>query len=817
MRVIVALAWAQVRTYPTRFLAIIVAVLLATGFLVATATFVATAGEGLRRTAAAPLTTADIVIAAADSASDPGWYRTVAEVPHVRTVDPQFARTVSVVSGERRGSATVRSIAATTAVRWFDLDRGSWPTGPQQVVADQRTLDELGAGVGDPVTFRQGDRPAVTVTVTGSTDLGFRPLAGASFRFYADPAYFADDVPRAALVTTDDPNRLEATIDLIDRILPSGASAVSASVAADEAAARLVGGSTQLIVLMLALVAVALLAAILVIANTFQVVAAQRVRQTALLRLVGGHRSQVSRILLAEAAIVGTIGAVVGAAAGVAVGYLGADLLGISGGGLRVHPLALAGSVMVGIMATLFAVGLPTRRAAGVAPVRALGELPEAPLAAVRAPRRLVAGVVVTLGAVAVLAVAGAGGSLPLALAGGLLLAAGLLPVLPRLIALLLQPIARMSERFGVAAGLAGSNLNRNARRTATAAMAVVVGAALIAGLTAAARTGQATVEADLAARYPVAVSAHTEGGPVDGATVRALAAVPELAASATVGTVAARFSDVGKATPTRIAALPARLADRLAPELAAPTEVPVLLVPEAYLTARGLPEGSPVSVGVGDRNLSFVARTSRLADTTGQLLGVTSADALAAQGVPTVPTTVWAVAGPDFDRAALVDRVHAVTAGDLEVELGGGITEGGDLAEVLALLLGLALAMLGVTVIISLLGVANLLGLSVVERTPELVLLRALGTRRGRLRAMLAIEAVAITVIGAVTGLVIGVPVGLVGAIATVGPTATPVLQVPWSQLALLLVVAVVTGVLASVVPARRAARISPAQNWTR
>ncbi|WP_019872528.1 ABC transporter permease [Salinispora oceanensis] len=816
MRAIVALAWAQVRTHPTRFLAIIVAVLLATGFLVATATFVATAGEGLRRTAAAPLTTADIV-AVADSTSDPGWHRTVAEVSNVRTVDPQFARTVSVVSGERRGSATVQSIAATVAVRWFDLDRGSWPTGPEQVVADQRTLDELGVGVGDRLTFRPGDGKPETVTVTGSTDLGFRPLAGASFRFYADPAYFADDVPHAALVTVDDPNRLGATVDLIDRRLPAGASAVRASVAADEAAARLVGGSTQLIVLMLALVAVALLAAILVIANTFQVVAAQRVRQTALLRLVGGHRGQVSWILLAEAAIVGAVGAVVGAAAGVVVGYLGVNLLGIGGGGLRVNPLALTGSVLVGILVTLFAVGLPTRRVAGVAPVRALGELPEVPFAAVRAPRRPVAGAVVTLGAIVVLAVAGIGGSLPLALAGGLLLAAGLLLVLPWLIAMLLQPIARVSERFGVAAGLAGSSLNRNARRTATAAMAVAVGSALIACLTVAARTGQATVEADLAARYPVAVSAHTEGGPVDGATVRALAAVPELAAAATVGTVNARFSDAGKATPTRIAALPVSLVDRLAPELAAPAEVPVLLVPEAYLTARGLPEGSPVSVGVGDRSLSFVARTSRLADTTGQLLGVASADALAAQGVPTVPTTIWAVAGPDFDRAALADRVHAVTTGDLEMELGGGITEGGDLAEVLALLLGLALAMLGVTVIISLLGVANLLGLSVIERTPELALLRALGTRRGRLWAMLAIEAVIITGIGAGTGLLIGVPVGLVGAIATVAPTATPVIALPGVQLVLLLVAAVVTGVLASVLPAWRATRITPAQSWTR
>ncbi|MBQ1075824.1 FtsX-like permease family protein [Micromonospora sp. C31] len=816
MIMIFALAWAQVRTYPARLLAIIAAVLLATGFLAATATFAATSGEGLRLTAAAPLTTADIVLDAESSVRDPGWYRAVADVPGVRTVDPQFARTVNVFGGDRRGSANVQSIAATPEIRWFHLDHGSWPNGTGQVVADQRTLDDLGVSVGGQLTFRQGDKQPVTVTVTGSTDLGFRPLTGSSFRFYADPSFFAGDVPPAALATVDDPDHLAATIDAVDRALPPGASAMSAAAAADQAAARFAGGNTQLVVLMMAFAAVALLASVLVIANTFHVVIVQRVRQIALLRLVGGHRGQASRVLLAEATIAGAVGATAGAAAGVAVGYLGADLLDISGGGLRVNPLALVGSVLVGVLATLAAAWFPARRATRVPPVRALQEAAEPPAGAVRGGRRLVVGAVVTVVAAAVLAVAGIGASLPLALVGGLLLAVGLLIALPRLIAVLLPSVTWLLERFGVAAGLAGSSLSQNARRTAAAAMAVVVGSALIACLAVAATTGRATIDADLEARYPVAVSARTDGGPISGDTVRRLAAVPELSVASTVATVDARFSDGGKATPAQLAALPTALAGTLAPELAASAGPPTVLLPAAYLAARGLSDGSPVSVGVGNRTLQFIAHASRLADTTGQLLGVTSADALTAQGVAAVPTTVWAVARPGFDRALLADRVNAVAASDPAVELGGGITEGSDIADVLAILLGLSLAMLGVTVIIALLGIANLLGLSVIERTQEMALLRALGTRRGRLRAMLAIEAVTITLVGAAAGVVIGVPVGLVGVTATVGATATPVIRLPWGQLGLLLLAAVVTGVLASVAPARRATRISPAQGLT-
>ncbi|GGM06058.1 ABC transporter permease [Micromonospora yangpuensis] len=813
---IFSLAWAQVRTYPGRLLAILVAVALATGFLAATATFAATSSEGLRLTAAAPLTTADIVVEAPDSVHDRNWYE-AAKVPNVRTVDPQYVRTVSVFGGSRRGSANVQSVATTPEVRWFQLDRGSWPTRADQVVADRRTLDDLGVDVGDNLTFRHDDAEPVPVTVTGSADLGFRPLTGSSFRFYAAPSFFAGDVPPAALLTVDDRSRLAATVTAVDRAVAPGISVMDASAAADEAASRFAGGNTQLVILMLAFAAVALLASVLVIANTFHVVIAQRIRQIALLRLVGGHRSQVSRTVLGEAAIVGTVGALLGMLAGVAIGYLGAGLLDISGGGLRVSPLLLALCVLAGVLATVVAAWLPARRATRVPPVAALREASEPPATAVRGGRRLVVGLVVTAVGAVLLGLAGVGASLPLALVGGVVLAVGLLVALPRVIALLLTPTARLLERLGVAAGLAGGSLSQHARRTAAAAMSVVVGAALITALAVAATTGQATVDADLEDRYPVAVSARTDGTPIDQRTVAALAAVPQLSDTTTVDTVAARFPDGGKATPGTLAALPAGAAAELAPELAAPAAAPVLLAPGTYLAERGLVDGDPLDVAAAGTTVRFTVRASRLADTTGQLLGVTSAEALATRGVPTVPTTVWGVAPAGFDRAVLADRVNAVAAGDPEIEIGGGVTEGSDIAQVLAILLGLSLGMLAVTVLIAMLGIANLLGLSVLERTREIALLRALGTRRGRLWAMLGVEAVTITVVGVAAGIAVGVPVGLAGVTAAVGQTAEPVVRLPWGQLVLLPVAAVVVGLLASLGPARRATRIPPAQGLTR
>ncbi|MFV2022091.1 FtsX-like permease family protein [Micromonospora sp. LOL_023] len=810
MTMIFAFAWSQLRSYPARLLAIVAAVTLATGFLAATATFAATSSEGLRRTAAAPLTTADIVLEADDTVEDPAWYRAAASVPGVRSADPQHARTVTVFGGSRRGDANVQSIAATERVRWFALDRGQWPTRPDQVVADQRTLDDLGVDVGATLTFRQNDQAPVPVTVTGAADLGFQPLTGSSFRFYAPASFFSADVPPAVLLTVADRAQLAATIDALRERLGHGTTVSEASVVADQAAARFAGGNGQLVVLMLAFAAVALLAAMLVVANTFHVVIVARVRQIALLRLVGGHRSQASRMVLAEAAIVGSIGGLAGAAAGVGLGYLGATNLDIAGGGLRVSPIALVGCVAVGMVATMVAAWSPARRATRIPPVRALQTAEEPPSGSVRIGRRLVVGSILTaLGAV-VLAAAAVGAALPLALVGGLLLAAGLLTCLPPLIALLLSPVARVLASLGVAADLAGTSLSQNARRTASAAMAVVVGAALITSLAVAATTGRATVAADLEARYPVAASLRTDGSAISTETVQALARVPQVTTSATVGTVTARFPDGGRATPRLLAAPPEHLAPQARPE-------GTVLLPATYLTALGLTEGDPITVAVGERELRLTAHASRLADTTGQLLGVVTPATLAAYQVTTTPTAAWGVAAAGFDRDALAADVNAVAARDARVQVGGGVTEGGDIANVLSILLGLSLAMLLVTVVIALLGIANLLGLSVIERVREMALLRALGTSRGRLRLMLSVEAVAITTLGTLTGILIGAPVGLAGVAAAVGRTAEPVIRLPWGQLALVLAVAVLTGVLASVAPARRAARVAPAEGLTR
>jgi putative ABC transport system permease protein len=116
--------------------------------------------------------------------------------------------------------------------------------------------------------------------------------------------------------------------------------------------------------------------------------------------------------------------------------------------------------------------------------------------------------------------------------------------------------------------------------------------------------------------------------------------------------------------------------------------------------------------------------------------------------------------------------------------------------------------ALLGLAVVIAVLGIVNTLALSVIERTREVGLLRAVGLSRRQLRRMVRLEAVIVAVLGGVLGVGMGVVFGvaLQRAIADQG---VDVLSIPWLKLAVFVALAALAGVLAAVLPARRAARL--------
>src|SRR5699024_7678482 len=151
--------------------------------------------------------------------------------------------------------------------------------------------------------------------------------------------------------------------------------------------------------------------------------------------------------------------------------------------------------------------------------------------------------------------------------------------------------------------------------------------------------------------------------------------------------------------------------------------------------------------------------------------------------------------------------------SGDVETpQVAGAAVERASFQQVVNTMLAVVVGLLAVSVVIALIGVANTLSLSVIERRRESAMLRALGLTRGQLRGMLAIEGAMIAGAGALIGVVAGLAYGWLGSAILLTCMVEVPLVVPWQHVVLVAVVALGSGLLASVLPARSAVRTPPA-----
>lgn len=173
----------------------------------------------------------------------------------------------------------------------------------------------------------------------------------------------------------------------------------------------------------------------------------------------------------------------------------------------------------------------------------------------------------------------------------------------------------------------------------------------------------------------------------------------------------------------------------------------------------------------------------------------------------------VWIRLANDSTVGDVMDQIRTGLPLSVELQVGGGASERESMIQLLDTMLLVVVGLLAASVVIAVVGIGNTLTLSVVERTRESGMLRAMGLKRGQVRQMLALEGVAISLIGAIVGIVLGVAYGFAGATTLFGDTIGISLSVPWTQLALICLIAIGSGLLASVLPARRALRIRPVE----
>ncbi|GAA2386223.1 ABC transporter [Catellatospora methionotrophica] len=570
--------------------------------------------------------------------------------------------------------------------------------------------------------------------------------------------------------------------------------------------------------ILLGFAGVALFVGTFLILNTFSIIVAQRTRELALSRALGASRRQVIGSVMVEALAIGLLASVLGLAAGVGVGALlakfAADFSSIVLASISVPLAAVISAFAVGIGVTVIAALLPAVRASRVPPVAALQEVatPDRPLT-----RLTVSGAVIgALGAGAIaFGLATTGDAVMWLLLGGVLatfIGVSLLsPVLAR-------PVVSVLGRlfsWSVPGRLGRLNSGRNPRRTAITAAALMVGVALITGVNTTISSADNSLRGDAETGFQADLIISGQESPgvlptFDEALLPRMRAVPG------IGTVTARYADqamVGE-QPNWAAAF---------------TDLPAVVRDLSVVTVAGtLDQPGPGEVVVDDQNAAeagvavggtVTVKLPKGEPTTYRVSGVYQRTPFLGGylfGTGVVPgmrfpqpslAYVRLADGADADaarqglEALLVDSPEMLVE-DKQQYLDRVLGEGAQLLLMIQILLGLA-------IVIAVLGVINTLALSVLERTRELGLLRAIGLSRAATMRMITVEAVVITVFGVLLGVAVGVGLGA-AVVQGLADEGLKTLTVPWNAIALYLAAGVALGVLAAALPAIRASRIN-------
>jgi putative ABC transport system permease protein len=517
-----------------------------------------------------------------------------------------------------------------------------------------------------------------------------------------------------------------------------------------------------------------------------------------------------------EALAVGLVGATLGLLLGLGVAQLlkvafAAFGLDLGGAGLVLQPRTVLVAYAVGVLVTLVAAYVPARRAAKVPPVAAMRDDVVLP----HSSRNL------HVGAGALLTAAGAG-----LLAVGLfaeisqaawLVGAGVMAVfvgVALLAPVIGPPVVRViagsfPRLFGTVGRLARENAQRNPRRTAATASALMIGLALVAAMAVIGQSTNKSIDKALDDGLDAnLVISNAVGQPFSPAIADEVAEIDGVAEVAQVRYNAAQVDGQGDF----LAALdPAKFSGAVDFEIvdgSGELGSDGVLVSEDYAEEHSVKVGDSLSVGLpaGDQDLRVTGIYGQTQLLMSQL--VVGLDTLADGGIIPADSTVYIVAEPGADLTQLEREMEELTADLPTVAVKDQDAFKEEQRSQVNQLLYLVYALLGLAIIIAVLGIVNTLALSVLERTREIGLLRAVGMSRKQLRRMVRLESIVIAVLGAFLGVGLGLLFG-VALQQAVSSEGLDVLSVPWAQLAIFVVLAGLVGVLAALWPARRAARL--------
>ena len=721
--------------------------------------------------------------------------------------------------GEDQGPPTFGGIASSSVAGLWNTESGRLPIGPKEVMLDRTTAEAGKFVIGDTVRVNalSGTREFSLVGIANYGDIS--SPGGATFALFDQPTAsefllkpgFVD----AFLIQGDGTLSDEALAKAIDAaLLPSDKlETLTGAQITEETTSQIKTVLGFFTTFLTAFSFIALGIGCFVIYNVFSITAAQRQRESALLRAIGASRRQVTNSLLVEAVVIGLVGSTLGFIFGIGLSQALSALLNAIGleiptTGLTINSSAIFSTVLVGTVITTLSAILPALRSGRVPPLAAIRETALDVVTGLT--RRVIIGLVfMILGVVALVASINGAEVIFLGL-GVLAVFAGVLvlgPAISKPVAMLLgKPVARLR---GITGAMSQQNAARNPKRTARTAAPVLIGVALVTSFTALAASIKSEIRESIGSSFrgDFALSVNSRGfGGIPTSVTDQIDQLPEVQTATGVGFIAAK---VGDESPFILVFNP-KTADGLYNlEMIEGRQSDLgkdeIFIEQDKSIEKNLPVGSSVQVTLIDgRSIQL-----KVAGTYKNAYGnyVVSRELFEGVATPLFDSFVYISTNTNVSDENARTAISAISAdlgvGTLESRTEYIDSQAAQIDQFLALIYGL----LFLSVIIAIVGIIITLLLSVFERRHEIGLLRSVGMTRSQVRTMVRWESVITSLFGAVTGVLLGIVTGVV-IVVSLNESGISAFTLPITSTIFILIGSFIIGVIAAVFPAWRATR---------
>jgi putative ABC transport system permease protein len=706
---------------------------------------------------------------------------------------------------------------------------GNRPRGPTEASIDKAAAEASNLKLGEQIKLI-GQGSARSFKLVGFTRLGGASFGGASIAQVTLPVaqQLTHKVGRFDQISVAAGKGVSATVlkKRVAREMPPGVRVETAKENADRGSEEIRENLSFLQIFLLVFAFIAILVGSFLIFNTFSITVAQRVSEFGMLRTLGASRRQILTDVVVEALAIGIVGAVVGIGGGFLIamllnGLLEAFEIDLPTTGLVMESRTIIVSLLIGIVVTVLSSLVPALRSTRVPPIAALRAAMPTP-----SRRRRLVGVVIALllGAAGLaMILIGLFGSAASGTAAGLIGGGAVVMVFavslfsPRLV----PPLARVAgwplERARRLLGrLSRENAQRNPSRTAVTAAALMIGITVVTFVTVFAAGLKSSVAQVVDENFAGGLVIQNSDGfsPIPGGAAVAARKVPGVSAVATIRAEQAKLLDGGAGARVSAASRDVEKTVDIEWKKGGPAVLRGLRDDQAILSDSFASEHN---LEVGDR-FRLLSQTRRRPSF--EVVGEFDSKLGVFGSLLITQAAMAREFGQTQDTIDFVQVKPGANPAEVQAILTKGVEESFPVAEVLNQqelkesreeqvdqLVNLVYALLLLAILISLFGIANTLALSIHERTRELGMLRAIGMSRRQVRTMIRYEAVITALIGAIIGMVLG----LVFAALIAQPLKDEgfTLSYPVGSLILLLVFSAVIGVLAAILPARRASRL--------